>query len=115
MKIIQPDDYTCSTDGDTQLSVSECFPLTCMRRRQIDSDINEIEVKAFMTINAFIGWFGIIASPLCAFYSSYLQQKIPTAKVSVLVSQYIALKTLKRYGTFTAFTRPLLDLLPQSI
>lgn len=56
-----------------------------------------------MTINAFIGWFGITAYPLCCFYSSYLQQKGDRSQVSALVDQFTSPRTLKKYGTWSFY------------
>lgn len=45
-------------------------------------------------------------SPLCAFYSSHLQQKLPQCRVSALVSQVNALKFIKRVGTLSHYSCP---------
>lgn len=47
-----------------------------MRRRQCDERMKEVERKAFMSINDFIGWLGITASTLCESYSIHLPQNI---------------------------------------
>jgi len=59
-----------------------------------------------MSINSSLGWLGIAASPFCAFYASYLQQKLPNACVSSLVSQVNALRLLKKLGSRIFFPRP---------
>lgn len=49
--------------------------------------IHSIENGAFVSINSSLGWIGIVMSPLCSFYSSYIQQKSPDIKVSHIIEQ----------------------------
>ena len=62
-----------------------------------------------MSINSSIGWIGITASPLCYFYSSYLQQQLPNATISTLTNQARCLTILKRHGAITSYPRPPLN------
>lgn len=59
-----------------------------------------------MFVNSSVGWLGISASPFCSFYSSYLQQKLPSAKVSTLIPQSNAMRTLKKLSTVIFYPRP---------
>ena len=68
--------------------------------------INEIELKAFASINASIGWLGVTASPFCAQVSSYLQQLAPNATVKELILQANMLRKLKKIGTVASYKRP---------
>ena len=103
MNIIQNEDYSISIHADDKLKQLEPFPISRSRRRQVDDKMNDIEKKSFMSINASIGWLGTNASILCSFYSFHLQQKIADCHVSALISQFSALRTLKKHGTLTTF------------
>lgn len=109
LNIVQHEDFSCSIDGDEKLGKIEPYPLSRVRRRQSDEVLNAIERSAFMSINASIGWLGITTSVLCAFHSSSLQQKLPNARVSSLMSQVAALNQLKRYGTLASYVCPPAD------
>lgn len=76
-----------------------------MRRKQHDQNMNELEKKAFMSINSSLGWIGTAASPLCSFYSSYLQQKAPELRFKNLIEQYNILRKLKRNRTTITYKR----------
>lgn len=52
-----------------------------------------------MTINSIIGWHGIAASALCAFYSSYLAKKSPANSVMFITPQTGFLRIQKRFGS----------------
>lgn len=58
-----------------------------------------------MSINSSIGWIGTTAVPFCPFYSSYLQQWLPSLSVSDIGTQINCLRTLKKLGTSTSFAR----------
>lgn len=45
----------------------------------------------------------MVVSPLCAFYSSQLQQKLPYCQVHALVSQLNLLRLLKIQGTLSHY------------
>lgn len=106
MNLIQESDWSVTIHADDKLQSLEPYPISRTRRRQIDDQMNDIEKKAFMSINASIGWLGITTSPLCSFYASHLQQKIREKRVSALLSQFSALRTLKKNGTVTKYPQP---------
>ena len=49
---------------------------------------------------------GGITSPFCAFYASHLQQKVPSTKVSDLVTQINSLRLLQKLGSTITYKRP---------
>lgn len=106
LNIVQKDDCRFSIDDNSKMNAFECLPLTHIWRRPADSAINSIYFKAFMSINAFIGWLGISVSPLCAFSSSKLQQKLLKSTATALICQFSAHNQLKRYGTIITFESP---------
>jgi len=65
-----------------------------------------MEKSAFASSNSSLGWIGTAASPLCSFYSSYLQQKAPGTKVCHLVEQINTIRKLKKLGTTISYPRP---------
>lgn len=67
---------------------------------------NDIEMASYRSLCSSIGWIGIAASPFCAFYASYLQQKVPACKVRDLIWQINAIKHLQRLGSTIQFVRP---------
>ena len=64
LNLIQDTDYSVSIHADDKLNAIEPYPISRTRRRQIDDQMNDIEKKAFMSINASSGWLGITVSPL---------------------------------------------------
>lgn len=106
LDIIQDETLASTIDGDDKLMALEPVPVTRSRRRELTEEMNELEKSSFMSVNASINWLGITASPLCAFYASHLQQKLPDGHVSNLTLQSSVLKKLKKYGTVCAFPRP---------
>lgn len=103
---VQQDDYTCRFDGDGKLAALAAYPLTLVRRQQVEESMNQIENHHFMSIDSSIGWHGITALPLCAFYASHLQQNLKESKVSALITQASKLTLALHYGTLTSFIRP---------
>lgn len=106
LNIIQDEDCTMTIHADDKLQALEPYPISRPRRCQLDDVMNEIEVKSFMSINTSIAWLGITASPYFSFFSSYLQQKMSQRHVGALISQFLALKKMKKSGTVTSYTRP---------
>ena len=106
MNVLQFDDFSCQIDCDDKLNALEGYPLARIRRSQADNTLNTIEKRAFMSLNSSISWLGTVSSPLCAFYASYLQQKLPECKVKSMISQLNSLNILKRYGTLTMYPKP---------
>ena len=106
LNIRQFDDFHCTIDGDEKLEALEPSPISRSRRREIDEQLNDIERSSFMSVNASINWLGITASPLCAFYSSYLQQRMPINNVGNLTLQSAVLRKLQKIGTLTCYPTP---------
>lgn len=73
MSIIQLEDFSCTIDADDKLDAIEGFLLSRVRRRQLESTLNNVELSAFKPGNSSIGWLEIVSSPFCAFYASHLQ------------------------------------------
>ncbi len=92
-------------DGCKRNSLS-CFPLDRHRRKQSEMTLNDVELRSFRSINSSLGWLGSNASPFCAFYSSWLQQKAPSPTVKDLISQINSLWLSKKLGTTTLYKRP---------
>ena len=106
MTITQSDDYVITIHADDKLESMQPFPLTRLRRKEIDDALNDVELSAFRSLNSSIGWMGIAASPFCALTASYLQQKGPHPTVRDLVTQTNMLRTLKRLGSVIKFKTP---------
>ena len=92
--------------ADQKLDELEGFPLSRIRRKDGNARLSTLEQKAFNSLNSSLGWFGIASSPLCSFYSSYLQQRDPIATVCDLIFQINTLRLLKKLGTFICYTIP---------
>lgn len=58
-----------------------------------------MEKAAFLSLNSSPGWLGISASPFYAIYAIYLQQKLPTAAVETMLSQWRYLRHVEKRGT----------------
>ena len=106
LTIIQNTDFSCTVHGDEKLMALEVFPLPRTRRRQPDSELSDYEKSSYMSVNSSLSWLGITASPLCAFISSYLQQKLPDLNVDSIISQCKYLRLLKSYGTSIHYPVP---------
>lgn len=104
MNIVKNENYSISIHADDKLNQLEPYPISRSRRRELSEKMNDIEKKAFMSINESIGWLLSNVSILCSFYSSHLQQKNSKYHVSALISQFSALRTLKKYGTLSTFS-----------
>lgn len=77
-----------------------------MQRRQADEKMNQIKKNAFTSISSSLGWISFTSFLLCAFFASYLQQKLKASKVSSIMAQANGLSVLNRYGTLTNFICP---------
>lgn len=85
ISIVQLVDFSSTIDVDEKLVEVEGCPLAHVRHRQFDVVLNKIELSTFMFVNSSIGWSGFTASQFCAFYSTYLQQKMPSSNVSFIM------------------------------
>lgn len=81
----------------------ECPGLSSFRRRNVESDINIIEAKAFGSFNCAIGWFFITVSPLCGTFSSMVQHSAPSARVKDLIFHMARLKQFESRGTIVSY------------
>lgn len=59
-----------------------------------------------MTATPSIGWLGTESSTLCSFQSSHFQQRLREARVSALLTQAFALKSLKRHSKLKTYICP---------
>lgn len=92
--------------ADNKSNALECFILSSVRRRQCDSPMSVVEKFSFMSVNSSIGWLGVAASPLCAFYESHLQQRMSYHTVNALRSQSNYLLLLKKLGILIRYPAP---------
>lgn len=106
LNISQGEDFAITIDGDEKLYSYEGYPISHLRRKDVGEGLSAIEIKGFGSINTSIGCLGIAASPFCAFYSSYLQQKNSDPTVHDLIAQINVLRLLKKLGTSTSYKRP---------
>lgn len=102
----QDEDFTVTLHGDLKLQALEGYPIDRNRRKEIDDQLNAIERSSFRSINSSIGWLGTNASPFCAFYASFMQQKEPNPQVRDIISQINILRQLKKLGSVIQFKRP---------
>ncbi len=105
LQVVQEKDLSICVDGNEKLNKIEPYPISNVRRKNYTEPLDQVEKHAFMSINSSLGWLGIAASPFCALYESYLQQKLPKANVETLLCQARHLKTLKKLGTTISFPR----------
>lgn len=103
---IQNVDFTVETNADDKLDGVQEYPLSRQRRKEYNEALTKLEKSTFASINSSLGWIGTAASPLCSFYSSYLQQKAPNTKVSHMVEQTNILRKMKKLGTVISYPRP---------
>lgn len=76
LNIYHLDDYSISIYSGDKLMLLEQAPIPRTRRRQIDSDLTDIEKESYASLNSSLGWIGSTASVFCAEASSSLQQHI---------------------------------------
>ena len=84
LSLFQHTDSSSTLDGDDKIYALEPFPLSRTSRRMKDYPMNAMEWSTFMSINSYFSWLGINSSPLCSFYSRYLQQQLPANTVTFL-------------------------------
>lgn len=98
----------CETEihGDDKLSKLIDPTLSRLRRKEVKDPLNEMELAQFRSLNSQLSWLGTAASPLCAFTSSHLQQRMPNATVADAVAQQQMLRSLKRFGTSIRYVPP---------
>lgn len=106
LRITQDDDMSSSIDGDEKLTSIEMNNVSRARRGNPDAPLSAYERSDYLSVCASINWLGMTTSPLCAFYSSFLQQKLPDNKVTLLALQSHVLRKLKMIGTSSVYPPP---------
>lgn len=101
--ITQHDDMSITVDENDKLHDLETMPLTQSRRREYESQHNNVEKKAFSSENCSIGWLGATVFLLCSEFASRMQQKAPTATVKDFIEQVSGLRQLKHFETYTKY------------
>lgn len=103
LSIVQDDDYAVSISADEKLKKLEPYPISPVRRKNADDKLNSIDFSSYKSLNSLVSWIGTTASILCAFYASFLQQKLPDVRVRHLSEQAAILQVLKRVGSLTSY------------
>ncbi len=96
---IQASDMTITIHGDSELNDLDCFLISIHRRKMLDEELNEVELRSFRSVNGSIRQLVTNASVFCTFYASWLQQKALNSTVQDLITQFNALRLLKKLGT----------------
>lgn len=66
LKIGQHAVGTENFNADDKLPELEPFPITRLRRKQVDGPLNSIEKHGFMSLNSSVGWIDATTSLFCA-------------------------------------------------
>lgn len=111
LAIEQLDDNSSTFHADTKRNALECLPPSCVRRRQWDSLLSEVELASFLSVKSSIRWLGIAASPLCVFYGPHLQQKMPTVSIRSLQSRTTFASSSRLSLSFGTLHRPFVRIL----
>lgn len=99
MNLVQSDDFTIEANEEEKMNAVSEYPISRPRRKEIEDKMYQIEQSTFSSVNSTLGWLGITACPFCVFfYSSYLQQKAPSLKMSNIVEQISIARNLKKIG-----------------
>ena len=106
LDVTQRNDLSITVTCDEKVNTLEPYPISKTRRKQTSDKLNDVEKHEFMSINSSLGWLGIAASPFCALYASYMQQRLPNATVEELLSQSRHLRNLQKLGTSIHYARP---------
>lgn len=106
LNINQDTNLDISIDGDDKLKRLQPYEISRVRRKNMNEKLNQIEAKAFASINASIGWLGVTASPFCAQVSSHLQQHAPNATIKEMIQQINLLRKLKKVCTVATYKCP---------
>ena len=72
-------------------------------------------MKIFNSKNGSLGFIGSMSSPICSFFTSYLQQRRAIPIVGDMITQNNLLKRAKRFGTTVKYALPNSKELPASI
>lgn len=106
LTISHDDSGVVQIHGDEKLSALESYPLSRMRRKHIDDQLNAVERFSYISLNVSLGFIGTSPSPFCSFATSYLQQKRSDPLIKDLISQTSILRRLKALGTTITMPRP---------
>ena len=106
LNVFQNENYNIQISSDEKLDSIAAYQLSRLRRKEIDHKLNVIELKAFNSVNGSIGAIGMTVSPYASFVASHLQQVSNGAKISDLIKQNNLLKTVKKFGSTSSFTKP---------
>lgn len=72
INFIQNTEFTIEKHAKVKLgAVLKYFP-TRPRRKEYKGSINQMEISKFAPVNSTLRWLGVIATTLCALFSSYL-------------------------------------------
>lgn len=64
LNLVQDSDFSVTIDAENKLKSIVPYAIKRNRRHQLDKKMNGIELKAFRSLNASLGWLGITSSPL---------------------------------------------------
>lgn len=106
LMICQDSDHNIKIHADEKIDGTSSYPFLRQRREEGHVDLNAVEAGSFRSVNSSIEWLGIAASPFCAFYARYLQQKVPSTNKSDLITQITSLRLLRKLGSTITYKRP---------
>lgn len=81
------EDYSAEINAEDKLNGIFQYAVSRQRKKQVEKHMNENQKKNFLSGISSFEWSGSAVSPLCSFYSSCLQQKLPNIKVKQLLEQ----------------------------
>lgn len=84
--------------GDEKIR-AQGFQYSGVRSIYYDERLNEIDLKAFQSLNSSLGWLGVAASPFCAHAASVLQQKWFKVAIKDIITQVNILRPIKNMGS----------------
>lgn len=87
INVVQQENMTVETNSDDKIDSLFEYSISRYRQKQSECPANEIEKRSFMSLNSSLGWIGSAASPMCSYYSSYLQHRAPNVLVKHIVEQ----------------------------
>lgn len=85
--MVQNDNISVQTNADEKINSLCEHTIPRYGRKHFECPLNEIKRRTFMSMNSSLGWIGSAASPVCSYYSSYMQQKDPNIVVNDMVEQ----------------------------
>lgn len=76
--VTQHGGYSVTIDGDDKLDVLAAHCIRRVRRRDLESRLNDVKQKALASINGAVGWLGITALLFCATFLSFFNNMLQT-------------------------------------